>query len=52
MLVDWKGSSPIRLLETEDHYIQVPHVSRGMLCLAIFDLEVLEEVLYPNFEQL
>ena len=32
--------------------MRVPHESSDMLCLAIFDLEVLEEVLYPKFEQL
>ena len=32
--------------------MRVPHESSDMLCLAIFDLEVLEEVLSPNFERL
>ena len=51
MLVNWKVSSLGRLLETEDHYIQVPNVSRSMLYLAIFNLEVLIEDLSPHFER-
>ena len=30
----------------------VPHMSSDMLCLAIFDPEVIKEVLFPNFERL
>ena len=32
--------------------MRVPNESSDMLCLAIFDLEVLQEVLFPNVERL
>ena len=40
----------IQLLETKDHYMRVSHVPSNMLCLAIFDLEELKEVLSPHFD--
>ena len=52
MLVNLKGSSPIKLLETEDHYMWVPYMSSDMLCLAIIDLEVRKEILSPYIERL